>query len=107
MKTESGITKPKRLRRSPSQWQVIIDQFERSGQSQSVFCAEQSLALSSFHRWRQRLARLSRPSACHDADFIELSDLETPVPAPPFPSAHWDVELQLAADVILRLRHQC
>lgn len=46
-------------------WVKQIGDWERSGQSQRVFCAERSLPLSSFQWWRRRLARDARekPSA--------------------------------------------
>lgn len=36
-------------------WRKRISQWERSGQSQRAFCANRSLALSTFQWWRRKL----------------------------------------------------
>ena len=38
-------------------WKKRISQWERSGQSQRAFCAERSVALSTFQWWRRKLRR--------------------------------------------------
>ena len=52
---EMGATAGKRAR-----WMKHVGEWERSGQTQRVFCAEHGLALSSFQWWRTRLARAKR-----------------------------------------------
>ncbi len=96
-----------RVRRSDEEWQNIIHQYEQSGQTQEAFCDGQSLALSTFNRWRQRLHAVSTPPPVsrEETAFVELSTLDEAVIAPP--STAWDVELQLGADIILRLRQRC
>jgi hypothetical protein len=43
------------MRRSREQWAQIVEQFGRSGQSQSAFCAQQRLNVGSFRSWLYRL----------------------------------------------------
>ncbi len=41
--------------RTKKQWREILDAFERSGQSGTVFCREQGMVYSTFCIWRRRL----------------------------------------------------
>jgi hypothetical protein len=98
-----SLTRQSRVRRTPAEWQDIIHRYEKSSQTQEVFCADHALALSTFSRWRSRLAG-SFDVTDNRAEFVELSSATDPRSAP---QASWDVELQLGAGIILRLRHQC
>jgi hypothetical protein len=42
-------------RRNRGEWQELIEQWHRSGQSVGVFCADQDLRVSTFSWWRWRL----------------------------------------------------
>ena len=99
MAASTTLTKQRRTHRSEAAWRKLFTQFERSGQTRARFCAEQGLALNSFTRWRQRLRQASRnPSAvAEDALFVELAADAGPC---------WDVELELGAGVVLRVRRQ-
>lgn len=55
----------KRVSRSSAQWVEIFDQQARSGLTARAFCAQEGITLSSFYRWRQKLAPGSRA-------FVEL-----------------------------------
>jgi len=102
MSSSKNLVRQSRVRRSAFQWQEIIQQYERSGQTQETFCHARSLALSTFCRWRQRLSRVSTPVSYERPGFVELS---SGMDAPTEPSTiPWDVELQLGADLFLRLR---
>lgn len=94
-----------RIRRSPDQWQAIVDQFETSGLAQRAFCQQAGISYGTFSRWRRQLQTpdIQQVSSAPNADlFVELSEEATgPVALQP-----WDVELQLGHDVFLRLRHQ-
>ena len=81
----------KRGSRSRAEWEQLVTEYEKSGQSRRIFCAYKSIPLSSFGYWCTKLKR-ETPAA----GFIEL----TPAPA----CAGWDVELELGAGVVLRLR---
>ena len=36
-------------------WQGVFDQFQQSGQTVQVFCAEKGLSVPSFYQWKRRL----------------------------------------------------
>lgn len=96
MKTQSA--KPKRQYRSAEQWQRLVDDHARSGLSQSAFCRQRGLTQSALFNWRRKLGA-SSGNPQFASPFIEIS----PPVAPP-PIQHWDVELELGAGRILRVR---
>lgn len=102
MNSLKSLKRRTRVRHSAGEWQDIFQQFAQSGQTQEIFCAEQSLALSTFNRWRQRLTGSTKLVADQAASFVELASYEEPLSTVP-----WDVELQLGAEVFLRLRYRC
>ena len=101
-------TQPKRIRvsRTPDQWQSLFDRFEQSGQSRDQFCHEQGISLSSFSRWRTKLRKqkLVKPASSESPLFTELTSI---VPPEESPVSGWDIELQLGAGVLIRLRRPC
>jgi len=92
----------RRNRRSADQWRELLDRFNRSGQTQEQFCTAHDLGRSTFSRWRKRLRqqRVKPPKHSSDALFVELAQ---DAPVSPL-SPPWDVELQLSAGMVLRLR---
>lgn len=90
-----------RIRRDQDEWQDIIARFEQSGQTRDQFCTEHNLGFSTFSRWRHQLRRagVSVSPGNSEASFIELES-----PAASNLSQVWDVELELGAGVVLRLR---
>ena len=84
------------VRRSPSEWQQLIDEQARSGQSQRAFCAARALSVKSFQHWKRQLAATA---ASPSLPWLELGALpERPV------ATGWDLELELGDGVCLRLR---
>jgi hypothetical protein len=113
MKLEGASARAKRIRRSPDEWQALINQFDRSRLSRKAFCQQQSLAISTFDLWRRRLkiidADMPEPT---EALFVELpardesgSNAHTDRALPN--TASWDIELQIGDGVVLRLRQAC
>ena len=100
---KSATTPHRHVRRSAAQWQALLEAYERSGLSQRTFCQQQGLAYSSFVRWRQQLAGYApEPVGAQDL-FVELaSSVVTGHGQEPA----WDVELQLAEGMVLRLRRR-
>ena len=96
----------RRPRRSRAQWQALIEQAERSGLSARAFCQGEGINLASFYQWRKRLA--AEGSESHAASDTPASD--TFIDLGPLGDGRsrgggdWDIELQLGADVVLRLR---
>jgi hypothetical protein len=89
-------THRRHVRRSRSDWQQLIDEQARSGQSQRAFCAARALSAKSFQHWKRQLAATAALPA---APWLELGALpERPV------ATGWDLELALGDGVCLRLR---
>jgi putative transposase len=89
-------TTRRHVRRRRSDWQQLIDEQARSGQSQRAFCAARALSAKSFQHWKRQLATTA---AAPSLPWLELGALlERPV------AAGWDLELELGAGVCLRLR---
>ena len=69
-------------------------------ETQVAFCAAEGLALSTFTLRRRKLGSSQEVITNNDAAmFVALPDSNIPVS-----TILWDVELQLGADVVLRLR---
>ena len=89
----------RRRRRTASEWRGLISQFERGGQSRKEFCSSQGVSLSTFDLWRRKL-RDAPAQREHRSEsmFVEVAQVE------PTRSLSWDVELELGAGVVLRVR---
>ncbi|WP_409523036.1 IS66 family insertion sequence element accessory protein TnpA [Nitrincola sp. MINF-07-Sa-05] len=89
-------------RRTPQQWQVIIDQWHDSGLSASRFCEEMAVGYASFCNWRKRLAAERLPAPQYqrpeDATFIDLGTLSASSPG-----SGWSIVLSLGEGIELRL----
>ncbi len=95
-------TPAKKIRRSRTQWQRIMKEYETRGLSQPAFCAQEGLSQHLFCKWRKKLISGCRPALIDDSDksFIEVPavDHETQ------PILQWDVELAFANGMVMRLR---
>jgi hypothetical protein len=83
-------------RRSPAEGEELVTQFEHSGLGPRAFCATRSLSVNTLSYWRRKL----RGSGVGRSSFVEL----TPVAVAASASNGWDVELELGAGVVLRVR---
>ena len=91
------IETPRRhVRRRRSEWQQLIDEQARSGQSQRAFCAARALSAKSFQHWKRQLAATA---ASPSSPWLDLGPLPERSAA-----TGWDVELDLGDGVCLRLR---
>ena len=98
----------RRARRTAAQWRKLIERFDRSGQTRGNFCAANGLALSTFDLWRRKLGEPQAPrDEVHpESMFVELTNA-TELTEPSRTAAGtdaWEVELELGAGVVLRLR---
>ncbi len=82
-----------KARRSATEWQDILDRFNRSGLKVRKFCQQESIGEGSFHRWRAKLQAKKRPTN----DFVEVT------PAPAAAPAFWSVEVELPDGRMLRI----
>jgi len=91
------MSKPtRRPYKTQSQWREVIADFNQSGLDAAHYCQQHQLGDKTFHKWKRYFARAS-----HTPELIELMPPQTPTNSR---SIHWDVELQLSHDMILRLR---
>lgn len=89
----------RRPRKTRSQWQVIITEFNQSHLPARIFCSDHDLAYGTFAKWRQRFAKPTQEKTV-TGSLIELIQ-----PASPKPEAeYWQVELELGNGMTLRLR---
>ena len=84
---------PRRVRRSRDEWQGLIDEQAASGQTQTAFCTQRGISVSSFGHWKRRLAEERETPP-----WIELGSL------PAASSSSWDIALDLGDGLCLRLR---
>ena len=91
----------RRIRRSREEWRELAARFEASGQTRERFCAEMGIGVSTLRRWCSRLRERTPPASGGAAVFVELPAEEKRPRASVQP---WEVELQLDAGVVLRLR---
>ena len=97
-------SKPKkRINRSRSQWQSLLDDFHRSGLTKVAFCKQHGVATSSLNRWQRMLEGQSE-----GGDFMDVTEPLSLAPVPASPSSDpdnaWQVELALGNDIVLRIR---
>ena len=102
----AGGTRP-RARRTAAQWRKLIERFERAGRTRGEFCAAHGLALSTFDLWRRKLG--ATPAAVEEdhpeAQFVELTNpAQAQASSISSGTCEWEVELELGAGVVLRLR---
>lgn len=82
-----------RPRLSSNEWSKIVARFRESGKTQSDFCRDEGLSLTTLQK---RLYR-SRPKS--RSTFVDL----TPVVPSPAGTSGWQIEVQLPAGVSIRL----
>lgn len=89
-------------RRTPDQWQKLMEQFDSSGKTREQFCHSKGIALATFAMWRRKLratALVAAPPAFvqvelpREAEFISAESHEPP-----------DLVVELPYGVILRFR---
>ena len=89
-------------RRTPDDWQHIIEQYKASGLKASEFCRQNNITLSNFYVWRRKLmSHPTEPDECENQSHTEDSwQLITP----PTAQTQWDIELSLPGGITLRMR---
>ncbi len=79
-----------KVTRDESEWRTLLSRHEQSGLTQREFCEREKISLTSFQKWRLRLHKPAESGA----GFVELNP----------EVSSWDMELDLGAGVVLRLR---
>ena len=89
-----------RVMRTQSQWKALLKEFNSSGLTKSAFCKKHRIATSSLYRWQQLFAEHAAPT-----DFIDVTQPLSRTAAPAGAGDNdWQVELELGAGIVLRLR---
>ena len=88
-------------RRSRAQWSTLIAQYRGSALTQKAFCSTRGLAISSFSK-ALREAREESADTERSPAFVPVS-VDSAVHHVE-PSSTWDVELNLGAGIVLRVR---
>jgi len=96
--SDQSPREPTKIRRSAEQWQAIMANYEASGLSQEAFCAQASLAMSTFSKWRKQLTN-GMADAAVSPMFVDLSPLTGCEQR-----SGWDIELTFGDGMRLRLR---
>jgi transposase-like protein len=86
-------------RRTTTQWQALVADQVQSGLSVRAFCEKRGIGYSTLSKWKSRLAD-GLGVATPPTHFVEVSPTEA------LATTHWELELTLGTDIILRLaRH--
>lgn len=95
---EINTPKPRQLRRSPAQWQMLIDQWQNSGLSMQAFCKANNLVYQSFCNWKTKLVSAVHSNQVETTPtFIDLSSVSHHT------QASWQITLKLADGIELQL----
>ncbi|MFU8764269.1 MAG: IS66 family insertion sequence element accessory protein TnpA [Haliea sp.] len=91
-----------RISRSRAQKKALVEEFNASGLTKTAFCQHHGIATSCLSRWQKALA----PASAAD-DFVDITKSVSAAVAPR-PAVEeqprWQVELELGAGVVLRVR---
>ena len=88
-------------RRTRAQWSTLIAQYRGSALTQKAFCSTHGLAISSFSK-ALREARADSADTERSPAFVPV--LVDSAAHHVVPSSAWDVELNLGAGIVLRIR---
>lgn len=102
MLVTSDNTKPRHARRTRNQWITLISELEQSDLSVDQFCALNDVSVFSLNKWRSVLKNEKRRD-----DVPLFVDVTPPRQSPQKSESHWDIELELAPGMVLRLRRPC
>ena len=80
-----------RVRRRRSEWQAIMQAFEKSGLSVVEFCEREKISASVFAAWKRRFSQ----SEASPPGFVELKASSSPSPPVETPPVNAEFELTL------------
>lgn len=89
-------------RRTPAQWQTLMNQFDASGKTQEHFCRSKGIALATFAMWRRKLKATALTPA--PPAFVQV---HLPIDGgvlPPESQEPADLVVELPYGVVLRFR---
>ena len=96
------LVKPqqRKIRRTREQWRSIMADFEQSDLGGEAYCHRHGLAYSSFAKWRSLLRQEALPGD-EPISFIQLPNTLNSLSDS---TTGWDIELDLGAGVLIRLK---
>ena len=89
-------------RRTPEQWQQLIEQQAASGLTQKAFCHQHDIRPATFGYWKRKLSAASSVDQGNESSWFDLSALTVSGE----PSNPWKIELDVGNGVVLRLSQQ-
>lgn len=97
----SSVTPRRWVKRSATQWQELLSQFDASGLSVPAFCQQEAISEGSFYRWRAQLAGGASPVSMPSGQtgFIELPPLNPRSAANS--TAHLEISLRMGSFLTL------
>lgn len=95
-------TPTRKPRKTQAEWQKLVHDFATAGLSVTEFCKSREVSYPSFSKWRAALQDGAKKTLTPSPDFLELSApcSATNVSLPD----HYEIELVLGDNVILRIR---
>ena len=101
--TPTPPAKPNRIRRTQSDWTILIKEWEASKQSQKDFCKDRGLCYRNFNQWKSRIKKQSTPALASEMpDFVALRVSDAPsAPTSSTFSVHLpgDIRLSIEGDI--------
>jgi len=88
-------------RRTPEQWQQLIEQQVSSKLTQKAFCQKHSIRPATFGYWKRKLSAISSIDEQTSSSWLDLSDVLNAPKEHNFGS--WKIELDLGNGMVLRL----
>jgi len=88
-------------RRTPEQWQQLIEEQTISGLTQKTFCEKHSIRSATFGYWKRKLSADTSMDDRADSSWLDLSSVLSTECA-----GSWKIELDLGNGVVLRLNQQ-
>ena len=89
-------------RKTPEQWQQIVNDQKISGLPQKAYCRQHGLSLATFCNWKKKLAHQTQQE---NTPSQEAGDwIEVPTEVSPSQHNQWAMELELPGGVTLRMR---
>ncbi len=101
MQDTANNTKQRHASRTRGQWITLISELEQSDLSVDQFCALNDVSVFSLNKWRSVFKSEKRRD--DSPLFVEV----TPSRQHQQSQSHWDIELDLAPGMVLRLRRPC
>ena len=88
---------PRRTRRTADEWRELLAEQSRSGLTQSAFCSQRAMNVSTFSKARQRFSGAGSASRRLAPDFVAVATTAHDAGA-------WELELEVGQRIVIRLK---